>query len=66
LLFEDMHMTYREFSEKLRARANRCRELAASSTDEEAATALRQMADEMEAAIVGLGSSKEASRAESA
>ena len=59
-------MTYRQFSEQLRARADRCRELAASSTDEEAAAALRQMADEMEAAVVGLDSSKEASRNESA
>ena len=63
---EDMHMTYRQFSEQLRARANRCRELAASSTDEEAAAALRQMADEMEAAVVGLDNSDEASTTESA
>jgi len=66
LLLEDMHMMYREFSEQLRARVNRCRELAASSSDEEAAAALRQMADEMEAAIVGLDSSDEARRSESA
>ena len=59
-------MMYREFSEQLRARANRCRELAASSTDDEAAAALQQMADEMDAAIVGLDSSNEASSAESA
>jgi hypothetical protein len=59
-------MTYRQFSEQLRARANRCRELAAGSTDEEAAAALRQMADEMEAAMVGLESSDQASKTESA
>lgn len=36
---------------KLRAKAERCRELAAKATDPDAAESLRQLADEIDAAI---------------
>ena len=39
-----------QFVEYLRAKAVRCRELAESASDDEAAAALRQMAEEMEIA----------------
>ena len=51
-----------QIAEYLRAKANRCRELAASASDEEAAAALRQMADDMEAAVAALESSPQAAR----
>jgi hypothetical protein len=46
----------RAFVRYLRAKAERCRELAETASDGEAAIALRQMADDMEAAATALGS----------
>jgi hypothetical protein len=49
---------------KLRAKAHRCRELAAKATDTEVAESLTQLADEIEAAIPVLEGNK--ARVESA
>ena len=47
-------MIQRDFVEYLRAKGNRCRELAATASDPEAAQALSQMADKIENVVVFL------------
>ena len=58
------YMSPSQITEYLRAKAKRCRELAQSASDQEAAAALRQMAEDMETAVIALDSSASKDRDE--